>query len=180
MSEKISIAKKMSLISFIMSSITMVGIIVLLTKDDTKKTAFFMSAEVYNEFDYKNELEAELIAFNDEIVQSIDSLEQDLQMTVQYLKSISPSEEQMILFERKQQYFFETKSLVEAKYEEKAQESYSLIWDRINGYVNDYGKDNEYVYIFGANGDGTMMYADESENITAELITHINAKYAGE
>lgn len=166
--------------SITMSTLALFGVLYIMMSKEEKKTAFFMSSEVYNEFDYKNELEADLMAFNESVVRSIDSLEQDLQMTVQYLKSISPSEEQMILFERKQQYFFETKTLVEQKYDEKAQESYSLIWDRINGYVQDFGKDNEYVYIFGANGDGTMMYADESENITAELITHINSKYAGE
>lgn len=36
-----------------------------------------------------------------------------------------------------------------------------------------------YRYIFGAEGSGVLMYADERNNITKEVIEYINARYKG-
>ena len=65
----------------------------------------------------------------------------------------------------------------EQRYAETSQEYYSLIWDRLNTYIGEYGQDNDYVYIFGANGDGSVMYAADSENITEEIIAFVNIKF---
>ncbi|MBD3638024.1 MAG: OmpH family outer membrane protein [Crocinitomicaceae bacterium] len=172
--------KRLVITSVIMSFLSMIGVGLLLVREEEKKTAFFMSAEVYNEFDYKKELEQELSLIENDVRQSVDSLERDLKLTLEYLKSISPTDEQLTRFEMKQNYFFQYKQTEEGRYSEKAQEYYGLIWDRINGYVQEYGKDNDYVYIFGANGDGSVMYADDNENITEDLIAYVNSKYAGE
>ena len=156
------------------------SVIYLLSRKDSNKTAFFLSAEVYNEFDYKKELENDLIATQDEAQRVIDSLELDLEMTLEHLKSVEPSEVQLASFERKQQNYFEFRNQIESGYSTKSQEFYNQIWERINTYVKDYGQENGYTYIFGANGDGTIMYAEDGKNITEEIIEMINQKYAGE
>ncbi len=54
-----------------------------------------------------------------------------------------------------------------------------IIWNRLNPYIISYGKKKNYKYIFGANGTGNILYADEQENITADLIIYVNKSYNG-
>ena len=51
------------------------------------------------------------------------------------------------------------------------------IWKRINHYVSDYGKTEGYDFIFGATGDGGLMYANDVNDITDEVILYLNKKY---
>jgi len=54
------------------------------------------------------------------------------------------------------------------------------IWKQINDGVAAFGKERKYSYIFGASGDGSLMYADEAEDITEELIVFLNNRYEKE
>ncbi len=160
--------------------ICLIGVIYLLVNNKKEKTAFFLSAEVYNEFAYKKELEVELQNTQNRSQHTIDSLEMDLNTTLQFLQTIQPTQEQVSLYEKKQQNYFEFRNQIEQGYSAKTQDFYNQIWDRINEYVQEYGKENGYTYIYGANGDGSIMYAEDSKEITEEIITMINARYAGE
>jgi len=172
--------KTSNYISVTLSVLAFSIMIFLAAKGDDKKIAFFMSAEVYNEFDYKKELELELKTIEDALTKSIDSLERDLQFSIDYLNTVQPTQEQIILYERQENYYLKFKQEEEYNYSLKTQEYYSLIWDRINTYVKEYGKENDHSYILGANGDGSIMYADDEEDITAEITEYINLKYSGE
>lgn len=51
------------------------------------------------------------------------------------------------------------------------------IWSRINQYVTEYGKLNNYELILGATGNGNIMYAENSIDITDDFIIYANSKY---
>lgn len=59
-------------------------------------------------------------------------------------------------------------------YLKKSKAFEKLIWDNINRKVSQYGKEKGFDYIFGANGDGSIMYASEENDITNEIIEYIN------
>lgn len=63
--------------------------------------------------------------------------------------------------------------------ETESQKAMDEIWTQLNQFIKDYGKANSYTYIYGASGDGSLMYADDNENITNDLIEFSNNKYAG-
>jgi len=54
------------------------------------------------------------------------------------------------------------------------------IWNRLNAYINEYGKTQKHKIIFGTQGGGNVMYADDSVDLTAEVLEYANAKYEGE
>lgn len=60
------------------------------------------------------------------------------------------------------------------EYQRKSETFERVIWEKINQKVNDYGKEMGYDYIFGAKGDGSIMYASEAKDITKEVIASIN------
>ena len=53
------------------------------------------------------------------------------------------------------------------------------VWQRINSYIEDYGKINKYKIILGTQGNGTIMYAMEGKDITTEFLEYANSKYEG-
>jgi outer membrane protein len=50
---------------------------------------------------------------------------------------------------------------------------------QLNQYVQDYGKEMGYAYIYGNNGEGSLMYADDARVITREMIEYVNNRYKG-
>lgn len=173
----------MNKINYIFFAITLFclgSVIYLLSTKEENKTAYFLSAEVYNGFDYKKELEIDLQTTQNEAKRILDSLELDLEMHLNHLKAIQPNETDIARFEQKQGYYLEIRNELELGYSEKSQNYYNKIWDRINEYVKEYGDQQGFAYIFGANGDGSIMYAEEAHDITPEIIEMINKKYAGE
>lgn len=173
----------MKTINYIFFGITIFclgSVIYLLSVKENDKTAYFLSAELYNEFDYKKELENELLNTQNEAKRVLDSLQMDLEMHLDYLNGIEPNDLDIERFEKKQTYYLGLQNQLEIGYGQKSEDFYNKIWDRINGYIKEYGDQKGYTYIFGANGDGSIMYAKEDNDITAELIDVINKKYAGE
>lgn len=53
----------------------------------------------------------------------------------------------------------------------------SMIWKRLNPYLEEFGKDKGYTFIYGANGTGNVLYADKSKDITDEVIDYVNKRY---
>jgi len=47
----------------------------------------------------------------------------------------------------------------------------------INDYVKEYGKEHGYKIIFGASGGGNIMYADDSSDLTNEVLKGLNSEY---
>lgn len=63
------------------------------------------------------------------------------------------------------------------KAEQRNKEIEALIWKRLNPYLADFGKEHDYAYLYGANGSGTVLYADEDLDITQEIIEYVNKRY---
>jgi outer membrane protein len=47
----------------------------------------------------------------------------------------------------------------------------------VNDYVKEYGKSKGYRYILGATGSGNLVYAQESYDITDDLVKGLNEEY---
>lgn len=63
------------------------------------------------------------------------------------------------------------------KAEERNKEIEAVIWKRLNPYLAEFGKENGYLYIYGANGTGNVLYADKAQDVTEELIKYVNNRY---
>lgn len=63
------------------------------------------------------------------------------------------------------------------KTEQKNKDIESMIWKRLNPYLEDYGKEEGYQYIYGANGTGNVLYAAKEQDITEEVIKYVNKRY---
>lgn len=130
----------------------------------TKKTAYVDLYKLVNEFELQKE-------YSDEAKGEMNKQKTMIDSIIISEKIKNPANYEKI---RDELY-----TALYRKSEEKNKEIESMIWKRLNPYINDYGKENNYQFIYGANGTGTVLYADEKLNITDELIKYVNQRYHG-
>ncbi len=152
-----------------LSVINLAGIlavsIYLAQSPKTIKCGYVINQTVFEQFLGKREMEEKLMQLTLLQRQELDSLKKTL--TGKYAQQ-----------EIQQLYGEKMKQLTDKEEELVARYS-SSIWMQINQYIEDYGREQQYDFIHGATGNGSLMYAHEAKNITEEVIQYINARYEG-
>lgn len=141
-----------------------------------EKTAYLDVNALYNSFDYQKEMTFKLDQMAVARKGILDSLDVDLRD-----KSIQWKERKEKLPELQDRYshFVQLQERFETEYAEVQMKYEKQVWERLNSYVRNFGKMKNYDYIYGANGSGSIMYCDSTENITDQIIKYCNEKYAG-
>jgi len=144
-----------------------------------QKTAYVNLQEVFDEFKGKKELAVSLQRFENRSRSLLDSLSMDIQVLQRNLPRQKEPQAVLAKLEEKQNLFQKINYEYTNQYQEQEKQFTDQIWMQINQYVNDYGTAAGYDYVFGINGNGTLMYAAERKNITSEIINYINDRYEG-
>jgi outer membrane protein len=145
------------------------------------KTGYVVISEVYNNFDFKKEMEKKFEVTKNAREKILDSIKLEIKLIenkVLRSRKIKPSDtigyhEMINDYLSKKQTFDEDNTTLSQKYDEQ-------IVTQLNQYIKDFGEAYHYTYIFGTGGNGTLMYAKESENISKDVTEYINKKYKGE
>lgn len=126
-----------------------------------ERTAYFYNQKVFQSFSGTRELEAKLAQQQKETKKELDSISN----LIQHGRTDLLEQYQKIAGTRSQQY-------------ELLSEQYTNdLWKFINEKVQEYGSEKGYDYIFGASGNGSLMYAKESHDITDDIVEFVNKKY---
>lgn len=62
---------------------------------------------------------------------------------------------------------------------QKASALSARVWDRLEQYIKEYGREHDYKFIHGMKGDGALLYGKEGVDITKEVLEYANARYGG-
>ena len=150
------------------------------TSPNSPKIAYINTAEVYNDFALKKELESKLDDTQAKRKSILDSLKVSLQgLSMRMEKKEKPSTEEIEEFNYVRQQYIKAEQEFSEDNQALADQYSEQIWKQLNQYIADYGKEHGYKYILGANGEGVVMYADESDNITAKMMEYVNIRYGG-
>ena len=144
------------------------------------KVAFVHVQDVYNEFDYKKELENKFETIKTARIRILDSLEIQINVLAKNIQNSEVNKEMnmqnyqylVAQYQNKQQVFTEDNQAVSEQYTEQ-------IWNQLNQYIEEFGKENNYDFIHGADGSGSVMHANQGYNITDELKNFVNERYQG-
>lgn len=126
-----------------------------------EKTAYFYNQQVFQSFNGTRELEAKLANQQQHAKKQLDSIS----YLIQQGRADLSGQYQKIAATHSQQY-----QLLSEQYTND-------IWKFINDKVKEYGNQEGYDYIFGASGNGSLMYAKDSHNITDDIVDFVNKKY---
>ncbi|OWW23520.1 hypothetical protein B4Q04_20185 [Zobellia sp. OII3] len=83
------------------------------------------------------------------------------------------------LLANKQQQLNNYQQAIQKQIQEEDQKMTQTVVNDINGFVKEYGKSHGYPIIFGAGGNGNIMYAEDASDLTEEVLTELNSQYAG-
>lgn len=150
-----------------------------LGQNRSRRMAYIKSEDVFKKFNMTKELEAKFRNVESERKRMIDSLEFDLTRSINALKADQKNTEKLQAAEGKRRYFVQKKQEFEEDNNRITSNYNGSIWERINQYVAEYAKDKGYDYVWGANGDGSLMYASEGDDVTEDLVNYVNEKYSG-
>lgn len=145
------------------------------------KLGYILVQDVYNGFELKKELQKKYEETAGARQRLLDSLGHELQMIAGKIESDKGKDERMLtLFNsRRDEYVQRRESMAQDNQNLTAQYDKEIL-TQLNQYVKEYGAEHGYKYIFGSDGNGSLMYADEAENITAAVTEFINQRYRGE
>ncbi|HZK64303.1 MAG TPA: OmpH family outer membrane protein [Puia sp.] len=144
------------------------------------KTAFIIIQDVYNGYDMKKEMEKKFNQTKDARQKILDSLAFELNILgkkVQDEHEKNPANLEQ--FKSRREEYLQRKQNSEEDNNQLSKQYDQEILTQLNQYVKDYGKENGYTYIFGNDGNGSLMYAKEGKDISKQVIEYINEKYKG-
>lgn len=148
---------------------------VIIMSCNQQEQVYVDSNEVMENFEFYKEFEKE---YKNRLTFSktyLDSILYDLSVEERFIENNNTDD---IHLQNKERYYLLKEEHSEALnlfYEEEMQK----IMLRLNGYFEDYGNEMQYDYILGANGQGVMLYADSTKNITKQFINYSNERYNG-
>lgn len=136
---------------------------------------------LFDGFQMKKELEQELLTRKGKQSFLADSLKGELIAMESNFATVAKEKQEQFQKEflaKRNQWISVTQQMEAA--EKELESTYTTqIWNQLNQYVQDFGEQNGFDMIIGANGDGSLMYSKKTMDITDELTTYINKRYEG-
>lgn len=136
----------------------------------SNKVAYIQTAKVFAEFQMTQELDAKL----DNTRQARQTIIENLNLRMQAMQSRRAPLDSLDAIRRelshRQDQFSEDNAFQSEQYTDQ-------IWTQLNQYLQDYCETEGVTYLFGANGTGNLMGADQSYDLTDEVIAFVNQKY---
>lgn len=105
----------------------------------------------------------------------VQEKQKELQLVYEKLQAVKNPNEKALLaneFEKK-------RSDLEMFNQTYGAEQTEKIWERINSYSVEFSKSKNYKLIIGSESNRSLIYGDESLDVTNDLLKFINKKYEG-
>ena len=142
-------------------------------KEQKSNVAYVEIGALYKDFKMTKELETKFNSMASSRKSFLDSIELELIALAQNVKKQEEFNRVKNIYIVRKQQFEQDNAAANQQYNEQ-------IMNQMNQYLVDFGKENGYDFIFGANGSGGLMYANEQTfNVTNDVLAYINKKYAG-
>lgn len=163
-------------------SLLLVGACLLISCNQ-EKTAYVNNTRLIQEYKGMQDTEAKFTKKSDKIKKLMDSLAmgfqkevQDYQAAAENMSAAERQERENALM-AKQQELRQQQQTVGGALNDQSTKAIDSIITVVKDFVAQYGKENNYTYIFGSTEAANIMYAKEGEDITDELLTELNEAY---
>ncbi|MCE3226610.1 MAG: outer rane chaperone Skp (OmpH) [Bacteroidetes bacterium] len=153
--------------------------LLLFSCGNTQKTGYIDVKKVFNDFEYKKELEKELTSITNNRKFVLDSMETNLRLLSKKVELDKNNKDLVAEFQTLRSIYLEKRSMIEDENRNIVQQFDEKIIKQLNSYVKSYGQQNNYSMIYGATSDGNIMYGDTTLDISREVTEYINKKYKG-
>ena len=155
-------------------------VIVAMLYQDQPKTAYADNDKILLGFDMFTEKNKELESVMNMRKNQLDSTRVQLESFQRYLQSqAEPNPVEVANFQNQAQQFQMRQQQFEEDNQKASQQYLKQITEQVDTYIKEYCAREGFTYVYGATGDGSIIYADQGKNITQELIDYCNDRYRG-
>lgn len=152
------------------------GVVLIFHLNGKEKTGFVNVGKLYHDFEMTKSYKAEMDKEGGKVTAVVDSLKKEYGFAMEQSKR-NPKFSAKADTLKGQIERLETAYMQHVK--AKSDEYNNKIIQQLNQYVQDYGKENKYSLILGAEGSGSLMYGDADLDITEKVTGYVNRKFNG-
>lgn len=147
------------------------------------KIGYVDNVKMMEAYQEKIDVEAKYQAKLDKIRKKGDSLSQAFQLELQMLQtkvqnmSQKKAQEEYQLLQQRGQSVGQQLQQEEQAAQMEGQAAMDSLIKKVKGEISEYGKANGYTYILGGGEGGSVLYGDETKNLTDAVVKVLNNKY---
>jgi Skp family chaperone for outer membrane proteins len=155
-----------------------VAALVIVLSSKEPKPVYIEMGKVYEEFQLAKELTKELETILKSKKTYIDSLYENLRRGTQELKFKEKKNiEDIKSLAKLEEEFYYKKQQFEKENQAMSTDVNTKVWNQLNQYIKDYGELKKLTILFGANGQGNIMYGNAKYDVTKEVVEYVNGRY---
>ena len=160
--------------------VIVLGVLLIVEHFNKPKSGYIIISEVYSKFELKKELEHKFIATKASRQKVLDSLGFNLRLLIKKIdaEKVKDKKDEEI-YNMKREEYYRRKQVMDEDNNALSKQYDGEIFTQMNQYVRDFGKEFHYQYIFGNDGNGSLMHGDDALNLTNDIVKYINLKYNG-
>lgn len=157
----------------------LVAVIYLFCKED--KIVYVDSVRLFEEYKMKQDFQKKIESKKAGYQKYLDSAKLDLKIRYEGMvkRKVKEGSKEAFEYVKSEQLFFMKEKEYNEEIETLSAEYTAQVWKQLNQYTKEYGEKKSYDFIFGAKGDGNLMHARASVDVTESVIKFVNDKYEG-
>lgn len=163
--------------------ILLITLVVCFASCEQEKTAFIDNTKLFNEYQEKIDIEARLKSKGEKYQKRVDSISRAFQAEKIDFSSKAESmpqkkaQEQYNAIMQKEQVLSQQLQIENQSLQQESQAKVDSLIKKVRAFVKDYGKKNQYSYIFGNTESGSVLYGQEAKDITDAVLKELNESY---
>lgn len=166
-----------------MKNALLIFLIILLASCQQEKIGYVDNVKLMDEYQHKIDVESKFKVKADALAKRRDSISQAFQMEAQAFQSKAQSmpqtqaQEEYAAMQQRGQMIGQQLQKQDQQLQQEGQTEMDSIVSTVKTEIEAYGKANGYAYILGGGDGGSVLYGNETNNLTEEIIQLLNEKY---
>lgn len=167
-----------------MKKLLIIAVTFLVASCNQTKVAYIDIEVLMKDYEATIALEASLKAKQEKMAKELDSIGAPFQLKVQeYYKnatkmSTKKRAETEKALQQEQQFLQSKQQQASQMLQLENQEQSEILTKKVDSFVANFAKEKGYNLIFGTSGKGTILYGDESLNVTPEILEILNLDFS--
>lgn len=147
------------------------------------KLGFVDTVELLKGYQEKTELDAKVTTRAEALTKKRDSLSQAFQLELNEFQtkakkmSQKTAQEEYALLQQRGQFVGQQLQQEELLLQQESQVEMDSLASKVKREIKAYGKANNFNYVFTAGQGGAVLYGDETQDLTQEVLKILNDKY---
>jgi len=167
-----------------MKKLLFLAIAIVLVSCNQNKVAYIDVEVLMKDYEATKELESSLKEKQEKMAKELDSISAPFQLKVQQYyqnqqkMSAKKRAEVESALQQEQQFLQSKQQQASQLLQMENQEKSEVLTKRVDSFVADYAKVNGFNLILGTSGKGTVLYGEDSMDVTTEILEILNLDFS--